>query len=97
MRLARRDVCAALPVASAQVRGRSHGWLRETLEGAIHLPITGLLAPDARPTRWIVQDFEDNLYISDQYGYAIPAFDRSVLAGRILDAGQPTGRTSGLS
>ena len=57
-------------------RGRSHGWLRETLEGAIHLPITGLLAPDARPTRWIVQDFEDNLYISDQYGYAIPAFDR---------------------
>lgn len=57
-------------------RGRSHGWLRETLEGAIHLPITGLLAPDARPTLWIVEDFEDNLYISDQYGYAIPAFDR---------------------
>ncbi len=57
-------------------RGRCHGWLRETLEGAIHLLIVGLLEPDSPEAKWILEDFEDNLYISDDYGYSIPAFDR---------------------
>jgi hypothetical protein len=56
-------------------RGRAHGWLRETLEGALFLPAYGLLPPDAPETRWILKDYEDNLYISDRYGYAIPAYD----------------------
>jgi len=57
-------------------RGRCHGWLRETLEGSIHLLITGLLDPCSPEAEWILKDFEDNLYISERYGYAIPAFDR---------------------
>ncbi len=56
-------------------RGRAHGWLRETLEGPLFLPAYGLLAPDAPETRWVLKDYEDNLYISDRYGYAIPAYD----------------------
>ncbi|HNS21024.1 MAG TPA: hypothetical protein PKH24_11025 [Sedimentisphaerales bacterium] len=56
-------------------RGRAHGWLRETLEGSLFLPAYGLLAPDAPETRWVLKDYEDNLYISDRYGYAIPAYD----------------------
>jgi hypothetical protein len=56
-------------------RGRCHGWLRETLEGSIHLLITGLLPADSPEANWILKDFEDNLYISDTYGYAIPAFN----------------------
>ena len=56
-------------------RGRAHGWIRETLEGSMFLPAYGLLAPDAPETRWILKDYEDNLYISDRYGYSIPAFD----------------------
>ncbi len=56
-------------------RGRCHGWLRETLEGSIHLLITGLLEPDAPEAKWILNDFEDNLYVSSDYGYAIPSFD----------------------
>ncbi|HSW46424.1 MAG TPA: hypothetical protein VLM89_12725 [Phycisphaerae bacterium] len=56
-------------------RGRCYGWLRETLEGSIHLLITGLIAPDAPQAAWILKDYEDNLYISDTYGYSIPAFD----------------------
>jgi hypothetical protein len=56
-------------------RGRAHGWIRETLEGSVFLPAYGLLAPTAPETRWILQDYEDNLYISDRYGYSIPAFD----------------------
>ncbi|MDM8005542.1 MAG: hypothetical protein QUV05_05250 [Phycisphaerae bacterium] len=56
-------------------RGRCHGWLRETLEGSIHLMITGLIQPNSPEAGWIIKDFEDNLYISDTYGYAIPAFN----------------------
>ena len=56
-------------------RGRSHGWLRETLEGALFLPAYQLLAPQALETEWILKDYEDNLYISNDYGYAIPAFE----------------------
>ena len=56
-------------------RGRAHGWLRETLEGALFLPAYQLLEPDAPETRWILEDYEDNLYISERFGYAIPAFE----------------------
>lgn len=56
-------------------RGRAHGWIRETLEGAIFLPVMNLVDPRLLETTWILKDYEDNLYISDQYGYAIPAFD----------------------
>jgi hypothetical protein len=56
-------------------RGRAHGWLRETLEGPLFLPAYGLLAPEAPETKWIMKDYEDNLYISDRYGYSIPAYD----------------------
>jgi hypothetical protein len=56
-------------------RGRAHGWLRETLEGSLFLPAYSLLAPTVPETRWILQDYEDNLYISNRYGYSIPAFD----------------------
>ena len=57
-------------------RGRAHGWLRETLEGSLFLPTYQVLAPQAIETKWILEDYEDNLYISDRYGYAIPTFDR---------------------
>ena len=57
-------------------RGRSHGWLRETLEGAIMLIVTRLLDPNSLEASWILKDYEDNLYISDKYGYSIPVFER---------------------
>jgi len=56
-------------------RGRAHGWLRETLEGSLFLPAYQVLDPQAIETKWVLEDYEDNLYISDRYGYAIPAFD----------------------
>lgn len=58
------------------LRGRAIGWIRETLEGPMYLPAYGLLAPDAPETAWILKDYEDNLYISERYGYAIPAFEK---------------------
>lgn len=57
-------------------RGRSFGWICETLEGAIHLLISGLIDPHSREARWIIDDFEDNLYLSEQYGYCVEDFGR---------------------
>jgi len=56
-------------------RGRSHGWIRETLEGAIFLITHNLISPESVEARWVMKDYEDNLYISDTYGYSIPVFD----------------------
>jgi hypothetical protein len=41
-------------------RGRTFGWITETLEGPIHLVRTGLLEPQDRMSTWIIKDFEDN-------------------------------------
>jgi hypothetical protein len=57
-------------------RGREYGWLRETLEGAIMLPITRLMNPNSREALWILNDYEDNRYISNRFGYSIPVFDQ---------------------
>jgi hypothetical protein len=48
-------------------RGRSVGWIREILEGAIMLIVTRLLDPNSREAEWILKDYEDNLCISDEY------------------------------
>jgi hypothetical protein len=58
------------------IRGRAHGWLRETLEGAIMLPITRLMDPSSTLAKHILEDYEGNRYISDRFGYSIPVFDR---------------------
>lgn len=60
-------------------RGRSFGWITETLEGAIHLVRTGLIEPESRLATWIIEDYEDNLYLSEQYGYDLKgeAFEKN--------------------
>jgi hypothetical protein len=50
-------------------RGRDMGWLREVLEGAVHLVYCGLIAPNELAARWIIEDYEDNLFLSECYGY----------------------------
>ncbi|MBI4556429.1 MAG: hypothetical protein HY706_02505 [Candidatus Hydrogenedentes bacterium] len=59
-------------------RGRSFGWITETLEGGIHLIRCGVIEPWDPLATWIIQDYEDNLYLSQQYGYELtgPDFDR---------------------
>ena len=58
--------------ADVHRRGRSFGWITETLEGAIHLVRCGAIDPTDRLATWIIKDFEDNLYLSEQYGYHLP-------------------------
>ena len=61
-------------------RGRSYGWIREVLEGSIHLIRCGIFDPWDEISTWIIKDHEDNLYITDkairenEYGYAIDNF-----------------------
>jgi len=59
-------------------RGRDFGWLREVLEGAIGLIYSKLLSANDPASTWIIEDYEDNLYLSEHYGYAnsIPDYER---------------------
>jgi hypothetical protein len=57
-------------------RGRCFGWICETLEGALHLLITRALDPNSEEATWILKDYEDNLYLSNQYGYTLDDFDK---------------------
>ena len=52
-------------------RGRDVGWIRETLEGSVYLLISGLYDPRGREAQWILDDFQDNRYMSPPFGYAI--------------------------
>jgi hypothetical protein len=72
-----RDGTAVPQIPSyVQRRGRSFGWICETLEGAIHLIITKAIDPKSIQAQWILKDYEDNLFLSNQYGYTLDDFDR---------------------
>jgi hypothetical protein len=42
----------------------------------LHLLITGALDPRSPEAEWILKDYEDNLYLSNQYGYTLDEFDK---------------------
>jgi hypothetical protein len=52
-------------------RGRDYGWIRQILEGAVYLLISGLYDPKSRQADWILNDYQDNLYHTPPYGYVI--------------------------
>ncbi len=56
-------------------RGRSFGWICETLEGALHLLIARAIDPLSKEAEWILKDYEDNLYLSNQWGYTLDEFE----------------------
>jgi hypothetical protein len=58
-------------------RGRDSGWIREILEGSVYLLISGLYKADSKQAGWILDDFQDNRYMSPDFGY--PVFDASRL------------------
>jgi hypothetical protein len=57
-------------------RGRYFGWICETLEGSLHLLITGALPANSPEAAWIVKDYEDNRFLSNQYGYVLDDFEK---------------------
>jgi len=69
---------SAVPQIPSHVhrRGRSFGWICETLEGALHLLITRAIDVHSPEAEWILKDYEDNLYLSNQYGYTVDDFEK---------------------
>ncbi len=61
-------------------RGREVGWIREVLEGSVYLLISGLYDPKSKQGQWIVDDFQDNRYLTPPYGYSVPDFDMTWFA-----------------
>lgn len=56
-------------------RRRDVGWIREVLEGAVYLLITGLYDVHSPQAGWILDDYQDNRYPQPPYGYLIPDFE----------------------
>lgn len=52
-------------------RGRDVGWIRQVLEGAVYLLISGLYNPRSKQASWILDDYQDNLYLTPPYGYVL--------------------------
>lgn len=52
-------------------RGRDIGWIREVLEGAVYLLISGLYDCHSKQAGWILNDYQDNLLNAPPYGYVI--------------------------
>jgi hypothetical protein len=55
--------------SEAHRRGRTFGWITTTLEGSIYLIRTGAISPFDPMAVNIMRDYEDNLYLSEQFGY----------------------------
>jgi len=52
-------------------RGRDVGWIRQTLEGAVYLLISGLYDANSEIAKAILDDYQDNLYPKAPYGFSI--------------------------
>jgi len=50
------------------IRGREWGWFREAGYGPLHLVDGLVLDPDDEKVTWILNDQEDNLFVSRRYG-----------------------------
>ena len=61
------------------LRGRDAGWIRETLEGSVYLLISGLYDSKTKQAGWILDDYQDNKYLSPPFGYAV--HDRDAVVG----------------
>lgn len=52
-------------------RGRDIGWIREVLEGAVYLLISGLYDANSVEAGWILEDYLDNKYIKSPHTYVM--------------------------
>jgi hypothetical protein len=61
-------------------RGRDVGWIRQVIEGAAHLIISGLFDARSRQASWILDDYQDNLYLTPPYGYVMREMEADLLS-----------------
>jgi len=51
--------------------GRDFGWIREVLEGSVHLLLSGLYRSGSKQGQWILDDYLDNLHHTPPYGHVL--------------------------
>jgi hypothetical protein len=61
-------------------RGRDVGWIRQVIEGAAYLLISGLFGSRSKQASWILDDYQDNLYLTPPYGYVMREFEADLLS-----------------
>jgi hypothetical protein len=52
------------------------GWIRESMYPALHLVPGGVLAPNDRMVSWMMNDLEDNIFMSRESGYGLKDVDK---------------------
>lgn len=50
------------------LRGRDVGWIRDSLYGPIHLLDCGVFPPSSPEGTWILEDMEDNVFVTESRG-----------------------------
>lgn len=55
---------------------QKEGWIREGLYPSIHLLDADLTSPHSRPVTWILEELEDNIFLSAECGYNVQDQDR---------------------
>ena len=61
-------------------RGRDVGWIRQVIEGAAYLLISELYGPRSKQATWILDDYQDNLYLTPPYGYVMRELEADLLS-----------------
>ncbi len=63
-----------IPYVPGRAYARTHlkeGWIREGLYPALHLVSAGVLPPKHPATEWMIQELEDNVFLSAECGYGL--------------------------
>jgi len=60
-----------VPPRTRVLTHRKEGWIREGLYPALHLLDGELVEPAHRVVEWMLQDLEDNIFLSQESGYAV--------------------------
>jgi len=54
---------------------RKEGWIREALYPSLHLLDGGVVRPDHPLVGWVLNDLEDNVFLSAESGFGLPDFE----------------------
>lgn len=60
-----------VPPRAYALTHRQEGWIREGLYPALHLVTAGVYAPEHPFADWMVQDLEDNIFMSAESGFGL--------------------------
>lgn len=60
-----------IPSRAYGLTHRTEGWIREALYPSLHLIIAGVYPANHPYANWMIQDLEDNLFMSSESGYGL--------------------------